>query len=450
MTAIITEKLRTFNATQFINSFNQLTYNSWVTGTAYLIGDIVFDGFYKYIAITSGTSGGTPPSHISGSASDGGVTWLYVETYLNQSFYNNNLYIAMGRKEPWTDDNAPDAPIDSVTEQLPRLHNIISAKRLTNGNAKLGIVRNDWLSGTIYNKFDPEIESFNYSAVNGGTPFYVYQDDGGDLNIYKCLDNNGDIPSTSAPTGQSVNAVITADGYVWKYMGSVQASDALSFLTTTYLPVELRLGATDTTTQGLVQQNAKVNSLSRINVSDGGAGYTVAPTISFSVEGETVAAIGVAIVAGGEVTAISLTNIGTGYDVAPTITITPDAGDTITVPAVAESIMAPKDGHGANILEELNARYVIIASRFEDDEGGYFPTDDDFREVFITVDLKDENGDFASQLRYIGPDHPDYVLNPGSLEKLDDNAGSVLYTESIVPVVRQPGQIEDLKIVVKM
>lgn len=450
MTAIITEKLRTFNATQFINSFNQVTYNKWVTGTPYVIGDVVFDGYYKYIAITSGTSGGTPPSHISGSASDGGVTWLYVENYVNQSYYNNNLYVAMGRKEPWTDDNNPDTPTDTVTSQLPRIKNIISAKRLTTGNSKLGVIRNDWTTGTIYNKFDPEIDGFDYSGVNTGNPFYVYYDDGGDLNIYKCLDNNGDIASTSAPTGQSVNPVITADGYIWKYMGSVQASDAISFLTTTYLPVELRLGENDTSAQALVQQNAKANSISRINISEGGAGYTVAPTISFSVEGETIAAVGVAIVSGGAITSIALTNIGVGYENAPTITITPDGGDTITTTATAESIMAPKEGHGANILEELNARYVIISSRFEDTEGGYFPTDDDFREVFIAVDLKDDAGAFASELRYIGPNHVDYVTNPSGLNKLDDNAGSVLYTEAIVPVVRQPGQIEDLKIVIKM
>lgn len=451
MTAIITENLRTFNSTQFLSAFNQLSYDKWLTGTNYTIGDIVFANFYKYIAISTGTSGGTIPSHISGTSSDGGVSWLFVENYINSSFYTNNIYIAIGHKEAWTPDDAiPADPIDTFNIQQDNLKNIVSAKKLTMQNVKLGIIRNNWTSGTIYNKFDPEIEAFDYSGVNSGTPFYVYQNDNGNLNIYKCIDNNGNTASTSAPTGQSVNNTITADGYVWKFMANVEAANSIAFLTSNYIPVDLKLSDTDTSAQKLVQDNAKAESLSRINISNAGVGYTVAPTITFSNENAETVAVGIANISGGIITNIQLTNIGVGYDNTPTITITPDVGDTITTIATAEAIMSPKEGHGHNILEELNARYVIISSRFEDTEGGYFPIDDDFREVFVIVDPKDSTGNIATELRYIGENHADYITNPNSLNKIDNLSGSILYAESITPVVRQVGQIEDLKIVLKM
>lgn len=54
----------------------------WTTGTEYSAGDIrnrEVNGVKQiYRATTGGTSGATPPTHTSGTASDGGVTWLYV------------------------------------------------------------------------------------------------------------------------------------------------------------------------------------------------------------------------------------------------------------------------------------------------------------------------------------------------------------------------------------
>lgn len=51
----------------------------WVTGTSYLSGVYVSntDGNI-YIATNGGTSGATEPTHTTGTASDGGVTWQYV------------------------------------------------------------------------------------------------------------------------------------------------------------------------------------------------------------------------------------------------------------------------------------------------------------------------------------------------------------------------------------
>jgi len=59
-----------------------------------------------------------------------------------------------------------------------------------------------------------------------------------------------------------------------------------------------------------------------ITVTDGGSGYSTAPTVTFSSPGIGITAIGEAVVSSaGSITAIRLSNAGYGYTVSPTITI---------------------------------------------------------------------------------------------------------------------------------
>lgn len=50
---------------------------TWVTGTIYAAGAYTFYNGNYYSTVAGGTSGATPPTHTTGSASDGGVTWDY-------------------------------------------------------------------------------------------------------------------------------------------------------------------------------------------------------------------------------------------------------------------------------------------------------------------------------------------------------------------------------------
>lgn len=63
-------------------SCNWIWPQSWVTGTVYAAGAIRAGNGYVYRTAAGGTSGATRPSHSTGSASDGGVTWtVYTEPY---------------------------------------------------------------------------------------------------------------------------------------------------------------------------------------------------------------------------------------------------------------------------------------------------------------------------------------------------------------------------------
>lgn len=50
---------------------------TWVTTTAFAAGSFCFYNGNYYQTTAGGTTGGTAPTHTSGSASDGGVTWDY-------------------------------------------------------------------------------------------------------------------------------------------------------------------------------------------------------------------------------------------------------------------------------------------------------------------------------------------------------------------------------------
>jgi len=443
MTALVTNDIRVLSANQFLNLFQSHKYNPWVTGTAYIAGDVVYNAFYKFIATSAGVSGGSAPAHTVGVVSDGGVDWLYIETFQNTANFQNNIYIGIGRVDPWDNpgagDETPIDPVDDITSQYSTLNQLISAKRLESNSVKMAIQRYDWdISGTtVYSQFDPDVEGLVYA-----TPLYVYADD----NIYKCLNNNGGIASTTKPTGTSADPFITAgDNYIWKYMCSVSPSDAIQFLSSAYIPVELKL-SDDGSPQWDVQQNAKKQSLSTIIVDNGGTGYTTATvTIDAPTSGTTATAS--PVINGGVIESIQISIVGEGYDVIPNVVISGDGID-----AAATAVLAPKDGHGSNALIELNARYAVINARFDDDEGGYFPIsgESDFRIITIFADPLDVNSDEAESPRYIGPDHDDWDgAETSGKSELMAGSGIIMYVETVAPVVRAVGQIEDLKIAVK-
>lgn len=82
---------------------------------------------------------------------------------------------------------------------------------------------------------------------------------------------------------------------------------------------------------------APVGGISGITVTDGGTGYTTAPTVAITGGGGT-GATATATVSGGVVTGVAITNPGSGYTTAPTVAFTGGAGsDAEAAATVAET-----------------------------------------------------------------------------------------------------------------
>lgn len=162
---------------------------------------------------------------------------VYAALGFKSSLDDNSFYMFLGKSTAWPTESVPPDLVDSNTEQTTTINNIFALKKVTSTNACLVVPRIDWSSGTTYAAF-----------VSGDTTlftknFYVLTDE---LNVYKCLDNNGNAPSVVKPTSTSTGIIRTGDGYSWKFMYDLSGSIAANFLTTTYLPVPT--GAQRTTT----------------------------------------------------------------------------------------------------------------------------------------------------------------------------------------------------------
>lgn len=71
------------------------TEAAWVAATAYVAGNIRYNGSNVYIAESAGTSGGTAPTHTSGFApDDGGVAWRHTADFITAAVFKAEAAIA--------------------------------------------------------------------------------------------------------------------------------------------------------------------------------------------------------------------------------------------------------------------------------------------------------------------------------------------------------------------
>jgi hypothetical protein len=281
---------------------------------------------------------------------------------------NTIMYLFIGKNTAFPDDNAPPTPVNSTANvEYTPWRDMYAAKRITTADVTHAVPRYNWTSGTVYTYYDDADTNLIESDS-----FYVITED---FNVYKCLWNAGATASTTKPTGTSTSPFTAADGYIWKYMYTVTTAKALKFLTNDYIPVQ-QLDSDDGTDQWDVQAAAVDGGVHVVRVTSGGSAYGSAPAVTITGDG-TGATANSTIVAGA-VTAVTITNAGTGYTRA-TVTFASGA-------AAATAIISPKGGHGANAIEELGGKYIMINVRLDGTESNTFSTANEFRQVGIVRD----------------------------------------------------------------
>jgi hypothetical protein len=201
---------------------------------------------------------------------------------------------------------------------------------VTNGNVELSYLDRDTFAASGATSLE-------------SSRFYVLTSE---FNVYKCIWNNNDTPSTIMPTTTpSDTLVTTADGYKWKFMYTIPVSLRNRFLSTDWMPVTTALKAPffsngeitsftiDNPGSGYSEDDIIVVSgdgyladnpyiISDIDIIQGGLGYTSAPEIEFADPALTGSlATGEVTISGGIVNSTNLTFVGFGYDDFPTITV---------------------------------------------------------------------------------------------------------------------------------
>ena len=149
---------------------------------------------------------------------------------------NSVYYIFAGKHTPYPsgDSTIPDIT-NNVNETLYNAYTeMVFGKRVTPSDVLPVAPRYNWTTNTNYSAYrnnEDLTDKQYYVCVNGGSSFHVF----------KCLDNNGNVASVIQPdvtqTTPDDTFYSTSDGYVWKYMYSMNSTTFNKFATTNYMPV---------------------------------------------------------------------------------------------------------------------------------------------------------------------------------------------------------------------
>lgn len=177
----------------------------------------------------------------------------------------NGYYMFAAASQPWTNSegNNDDASILAANNSVAQVEqsiyrDILYGKLLKDEDVNHLIPRYNWETDTVYSVYD-QTDANLYSKQ-----FFVVTDK---YEVYKCIDNNNGANSYVKPTLTTSSGTFkTGDGYVWKYMYTIDSASNTKFTTSGYIPV-----VTNTAVQG----NTIPGSIDVIKITDGGNSYYV-------------------------------------------------------------------------------------------------------------------------------------------------------------------------------
>ncbi len=353
MAAIITEKFRLNNATQFFESFSETDERYYM-----FIG--------KATPFTSGTTGGS--------------------------------------------DTSPPTPLDDITSENYRWDSMLGANQIASSDVSKVINRRTFVSGTTYDMFEHNISSSNPANNSGATnlfdsTFYFIT---AAFRVYKVLYN---LNSSGATFALSSEPTFTSPvkqfvgGYYLQYMFTLTTTEINKFLTTDFHPstTDSTVSAAAVTAHG---GSAPYNGapIDAFIVTSQGSGYPDG-TYYAKVQGDGSGGIIKLVVTSNVITRFGESGVsavqadGTGYtfasvSLASSNIYTDTSASTLISSSTLTSwnsatagaitpIISPKVGHGFNALDELGAHFVMMNTKLEQEEGSDITVANDFRQVGI-------------------------------------------------------------------
>ncbi len=314
----------------------------------------------------------------------------------------NTMYLGIGRPQAFATstrgdsrtnnegtDTAPLTPADNLNAQHFPFDDLMAAKKIAASDVTFAIPRRNWTTGTTY-----DIYRHDYGEYATGTTTAITANGGASTlhdsaffvlttarNVYKCLDNDGNTASTVEPTGTATTVLTTADGYKWKYMYTLSASQQANFLSTDFMAV-----STDST----VSSAAVDGAIEVIKIKTAGSGGANGTHTGIAIRGDGSGGVCSVTVAGGLVTAVTVTTAGTGYTFGTVSNAQiVAAGATSLSGAELDVIIPPQGGHGKNAIEELGGFYVMMNTSLEGTESGNsgdLTVANDFRKITLIRD----------------------------------------------------------------
>jgi hypothetical protein len=148
----------------------------------------------------------------------------------NTSYYYAVACNPIERVGPLSNVTADDYSVQFETDWT-----MLFGKKLSISNFAPLIQNNLWSNGFVYRMYDN-----SDAELYSNNKFYVVtppEYDSGTYDIYKCMDNANNSPSTVKPSSVQVTSFGTDDGYVWRYITSIPFRLYKKFATNDYAPV---------------------------------------------------------------------------------------------------------------------------------------------------------------------------------------------------------------------
>jgi hypothetical protein len=291
---------------------------------------------------------------------------------------NTRYYIGVGMSEQWNDSDVATTPASTEREERNFRARMQSIKLVT--DYSLVVPRTNWVVGRIYTPY-------NDNAATSVTDYYVLTDEN---QVYICLKQAKNAlgvaqVSTVKPTGVSSSPIVTSDGYVWKFLYSINTASANKFLSSAWMPIKYvdSAGVGDIASdieQYTIQNAAVAGQINNITLVSGGTGYTSAPTVTIVGDGSSAQAR--ATVSGGSVVKVEIVDSadtflsGSGYTKA-SVAFSGGGGTG----ASARPNLSPKLGFGKDPRDDLRARSVMVDIQPSGNETGEWLIDNDFRQI---------------------------------------------------------------------
>lgn len=158
-----------------------------------------------------------------------------IDEMLDNVSSNTSYYYAVASNPVARVGQLSNTTADDYNAKFQADWTMLFGKKLIISNFAALIDNNLWANGYVYRMYDnsdPDLYSNNKFYVIS-PPDYA----GGTYNIYKCIDNANNSPSTVKPSLAQVTSFDTSDGYVWRYVTSVPYRVYKMFSTNDYAPV---------------------------------------------------------------------------------------------------------------------------------------------------------------------------------------------------------------------
>ena len=297
----------------------------------------------------------------------------------NISSVLTSMYCFLSKVDPWDDEDNPPIPQQDVKYIKQTFKNMFVAKKITSNDISPVIPRVDWTSGITYDYYQDDVDIFDVDE-NGFANYKFYVKNRYDQ-IFKCLWNNNDSPSTVEPyfepgTYGTDNIFRGSDDYKWKYMYTIDDGLRVKFLDSNWIPVPV-----GTTIPNPLNSDSGTGDIPVINITNRGSGYDPSnAAITVVITGDGTGATATAEIDGDEIADVIVTNPGTNYTYA-NVAIVSAIGSNAT----AICPVSPISGHAYDPISELGCTKVMVAVEFNASENGNIPTDIDYHQLGIIV-----------------------------------------------------------------